>query len=150
MSGDLTSRADVEALLRRFYGRALVDDLLAGPFTDVREKGLESHLPVMCDFWETLLFAAGSYRGSLFRIHQASRERYPFGAEHFERWLLLWRTAVDESYAGPHAEKAKQQGERIAVAMHRRMTGAPGLAAEAVRTGAAAPPAMRPGAAGPR
>ena len=30
---DLAGRADVEALLRRFYGRVLVDDVLAVPFT---------------------------------------------------------------------------------------------------------------------
>lgn len=29
---DLADRADVEALLRRFYGQVLVDDILAEPF----------------------------------------------------------------------------------------------------------------------
>ncbi|MBV9352616.1 MAG: cyanoglobin, partial [Mycobacterium sp.] len=51
---DLTDRDDVEALLRRFYGRVLDDDALAEPFTEVRTRGLDSHLPVMCDFWETV------------------------------------------------------------------------------------------------
>ena len=55
---DLADRDDVYALLTAFYGRALVDELLADAFTDIREKGLESHLPVMCDFWETMLFRA--------------------------------------------------------------------------------------------
>lgn len=45
-----------------FYGRALTDELLAEPFTELREAGLESHLPVMCDFWETVLFGTKSYR----------------------------------------------------------------------------------------
>ena len=146
MGDDIATRDDIDALLRRFYGRALVDDLLAEPFTEVREKGLASHLPVMCDFWETLLLTSGTYRGSLFRVHQGAHDRHPFGAEHFDRWLTLWRESVDEMYAGPVAEKAKQQGERIATAMHRRLTHAPSLAAEAVRTGAAAAPSMRAGA----
>ena len=60
---DLADRADVEALLRRFYGRVLVDDVLAEPSTDVRVAGLDSHIPKMCDFWETVLFRAGHYRG---------------------------------------------------------------------------------------
>ncbi|MFD4294893.1 group III truncated hemoglobin [Rhodococcus sp. NPDC058505] len=148
MRADIADRADIGTLLRRFYGRALVDELLAEPFTEVREQGLESHLPVMCDFWETLLFAAGTYRGSLFRIHQNAHDRHPFGAEHFDRWLQLWHESVDEAFTGPIADRAKQQGERIAVAMHRRMTHAPSLAAEAVRTGVAAAPTMRQGGAG--
>jgi hemoglobin len=61
---DLADRADVDALLRRFYGRALIDDVLAAPFADLRAGGLDSHLPKMCDFWETVLFRAGRYRGS--------------------------------------------------------------------------------------
>lgn len=58
---DLANRGDVEALLRRFYGQVLVDDTLAGPFAEIRMNGLESHLPVMCDFWQTVLFRAGLY-----------------------------------------------------------------------------------------
>ena len=51
---DLADRADVEVLLRRFYGRVFDDDTLAEPFADLRVKGLDSHLRVMCDFWETV------------------------------------------------------------------------------------------------
>ena len=48
---DLVDRADVEALLRRFYGRALHDEVLAEPFAELRATGLETHVPTMCDFW---------------------------------------------------------------------------------------------------
>ena len=41
---DLTNREDVEVLLRRFYGRAFADDVLAEPFSELRTQGLESHL----------------------------------------------------------------------------------------------------------
>jgi hemoglobin len=70
---DLANRGDVEALLRRFYGQVLVDDTLAEPFTEIRMSGLESHLPVMCDFWQTVLFRAGLYGGSAVRAHRPSR-----------------------------------------------------------------------------
>lgn len=63
-STDLIDRADVEALLRRFYGRALADEVLAAPFSELLAVGLDSHIPTMCDFWETVLFRAGRYRGS--------------------------------------------------------------------------------------
>ena len=120
---DLANRGDVEALLRRFYGQVLVDDTLAGPFAEIRMKGLESHLPVMCDFWQTVLFRAGLYGGSAVRAHQPVHDRHALTARHFLRWLELWNTTVDQMYRGPVAERAKIQAARIARAMHRRLTG---------------------------
>lgn len=120
---DLAGRADVEALLRRFYGQVLVDDILANPFAQIRINGLESHLPVMCGFWETVLFRAGLYQGSAVRAHQPVHDRNGLSASHFLRWLTLWNSAIDHMYRGPNAEHAKNQAARIARAMHHRLTG---------------------------
>lgn len=120
---DLADRADVEALLWRFYGRVLTDDLLAEPFADVRAKGLSAHIPVMCDFWETVLFRTGLYRGSALQAHRHVHDRNPLFAKHFVRWLELWNETVDEMYRGPVADHGKLQAARIAKAMHRRLTG---------------------------
>ncbi|OBK19784.1 group III truncated hemoglobin [Mycobacterium asiaticum] len=120
---DLVGRADVAALLDRFYGRALHDAVLYAPFEQLRATGLDDHLPTMCDFWETVLFRAGRYRGSALAAHRDIHRRTPLAASHFVRWLTLWRETVDEMYAGPAAERAKVQAGRIAWAMHRRLTG---------------------------
>lgn len=120
---DLAGRADVEALLRRFYDRVMVDDVLAGPFTELRAKGLDSHIPVMADFWQTVLFRAGLYRGSALHAHRRVHQRIPLGSRHFVRWLTTWNDTVDEMFQGPVAEHAKTQAARIAWAMHRRLTG---------------------------
>lgn len=119
---DICTRADVEALLRSFYGRVLVDDILAGPFEEIRAKGLESHLPVMCDFWETVLFQAGLYNGSALEVHRTVHAGHPLAGAHFLRWLEVWTRTVDQMYRGPRAERAKIQATRIARAMHRRLT----------------------------
>ncbi|MEB4210116.1 group III truncated hemoglobin [Mycobacterium sp. 94-17] len=122
-SADLTDRADVEALLRRFYGRALGDEVLAEPFAELRATGLENHVPTMCDFWETVLFRAALYRGSALQAHVAIHRRAPLSERDFRRWLTLWHNTVDEMYRGPAADRAKVQAGRIAWAMHRRLTG---------------------------
>ena len=120
---DLADRADVEVLLRRFYGRVFDDDTLAEPFADLRVKGLDSHLRVMCDFWETVLFRAGLYHGNALLVHRQLDDRYPLCANYFARWLTLWNATVDEMYRGPVAECAKVQAGRIAKSMHRRLRG---------------------------
>jgi hemoglobin len=121
---DLADRDDIEALLRRFYGLVFVDDVLAEPFSELRAQGLESHIPVMCDFWETVLFRAGLYRGNALVVHRRLDERHPLCANHFTRWLDLWEATVDEMYDGPAAARAKIQAGRIAKSLHRRLRGA--------------------------
>jgi hemoglobin len=121
---DLANRDDVEVLLRRFYGRVFTDDVLAEPFTELREQGLESHLPVMCDFWETVLFRAGLYRGNALVVHRQLDLLHPLYAKHFARWLTIWEATVDDMYDGPAADRAKLQAGRIAKALHRRLRGA--------------------------
>ena len=120
---DLHTREDVEALLRCFYGRAFHDDVLAEPFADLCSRGLDEHLPVMCDFWETVLFRAGLYRRNALHAHRRLHQQTPLATEHFVRWLTLWNSTIDQIYQGPVAEHAKTQAARIATAMHRRLTG---------------------------
>jgi hemoglobin len=120
---DLATRADIEDVLRRFYGRVLVDDLLAVPFAEIRESGLESHLPIMCDFWETVLFGTRRYQGSALRVHRSVHSRHRLEARHFLRWLTLWSTTVGQMFHGPIAEHATVHATRIARAMHRNLTG---------------------------
>lgn len=123
MSEDLSGRDDVELLLWCFYSKALSDPVLAEPFAQLRAKGLRSHLPVMCDFWETVLFRAGLYHGSALTAHRELHAHHPLSARHFVRWLTLWTDTVDELFAGPCAERAKLQAGRVAKAMHRRLAG---------------------------
>ena len=100
------------------------DEVLYEPFTDLRDGGLEAHLPVMCDFWETVLFRAALYKGSAMAVHKQLHAKYPLRSEHFVRWLTLWTQTVDAMYDGPRADKAVVQGARIAWAMNRHITGA--------------------------
>ncbi|OBJ67802.1 group III truncated hemoglobin [Mycobacterium sp. 1274756.6] len=121
---DIGDRADLEELLRCFYGRVLVDEVLAVPFTEVREvSGLDQHIPVMADFWETVLFRAGLYRGSPLPAHLSVHGRTPLAGRHFARWLTTWVSTIDEMFAGPVSHRAKTEAARFAWAMHRRLTG---------------------------
>src|SRR5260370_41469676 len=104
---DIETRADCERLVRAFYGRALTDQFLGFIFTDVAQLDLESHVPQITSFWETILLGAQSYSGGAFRPHLELNAKVPLRAGHFERWLWLWGTTVDELFAGGRAELAK-------------------------------------------
>ena len=104
---DIADRDDIRALLVAFYTRAYADDLLGTIFTDIARMDLDAHLPTMCDFWETVLFRSGTYRGNAYIPHAELHEKVELTWPLFERWLELWRATVDERYAGPRAERAK-------------------------------------------
>lgn len=118
---DIESRSDCERLVRAFYGRALLDPVIGWIFTDVARLDLEAHVPQIASFWETILLGAHSYSGGAFRPHAALNTRVRLRAGHFERWLWLWGTTVDDLFAGQRAELAKSHAARVAQAFHTRL-----------------------------
>ena len=118
---DISTREDCERLVRAFYGRALTDPIIGFIFVDVAKLDLEAHIPRIASFWETILLGAQSYGGGAFRPHAVINAQVPLRAGHFERWLWLWRTTVDELFAGERADLAKSHAERVARAFHARL-----------------------------
>ncbi len=118
---DIRTRDDVIFLVEGFYARVFADPLIGPVFTDIAHVDMRIHGPIMCDFWETVLFRAGSYRGNAFVVHRTLHERHRLTPTHFARWLDLWIATVDDCYAGPVAEHAKIQADRIAMSISKRL-----------------------------
>jgi hemoglobin len=118
---DIETRSDCELLVRTFYGRALVDPVIGFLFTDVAKLDLEAHVPRITNFWETILLGARSYGGGAFRPHVELNFKVPLTRGHFDRWLHLWSTTVDELFEGERAELAKAHAIRVAAAFESRL-----------------------------
>ncbi len=118
---DISEREDCERLVRAFYSRALTDPIIGWLFTDIAHLDLEQHVPRIASFWETVLLGAQSYRGGAFAPHAALHMKAPLRRGHFERWLWLWHTTVDELFEGERAELAKSHANRVAGAFHARL-----------------------------
>ncbi len=138
---DIETRADCERLVRLFYGRAMSDAVIGFLFTDVAKLDLESHVPRITSFWETILLDAHSYGGGAFRPHIELNRAVPLTRGHFDRWLTLWTQSVDELFSGERAELAKSHARRVAAAFESRLRGfgqQPPQSAPGVPTAAAA------------
>ncbi|MFE6967603.1 group III truncated hemoglobin [Agromyces sp. NPDC057679] len=131
---DLRDRDDLATLIEAFYLRAFADPFIGPIFTDVAKMDLAHHLPIMCDFWESVLFDAGTYRRNALALHVALDAKHPLTEAHFDRWLVLWRQTVDDGFRGEVADRAKVQGERIAASIRRRLAGGTGSAYETITT----------------
>ena len=117
MSGtrnDIANPEDIRELVDRFY-QALVIDEVVGHF--FRGLDLEHHLPRISAFWEMVLLDKPGYNTNVTDVHLKLNERIPMERAHFDRWLALFRQAVDERYAGPRAEEAKLRALSIATVM---------------------------------
>jgi hemoglobin len=114
MKKDITERKELELLIDRFYEKVKTDTVI-GPFFG--HVNWERHLPVMYDFWENTLFYTGGYNGNPLKSHKALHARCPLNAAHFERWLELFMSTVDEMYEGEKAELAKQRALSISTVM---------------------------------
>lgn len=107
---DLQNIEDVKLLVDTFYDTIRKDDLLADIFNKVIQDRWPQHLEKMYRFWQTVLFDEHTYFGSPFVSHAT----LPVDKEHFDRWVFLFNTTVDNLFAGTRAERAKWQGERMA------------------------------------
>lgn len=104
---DITTRKNIEILVGAFYNKVKDDTLLAPVFAHV---DWEKHLPIMYDFWSSMLLGDMSYKGSPFQKHMG----LPIAAEHFSQWLKLFIATVDENFVGPKAEEVKTRANSIA------------------------------------
>jgi hemoglobin len=109
---DINSPADVNLIVRRFYQAAIPDPLL-GPVFRAADVDWSAHIPLVSEFWEGQLLGTGDYRGNVLRAHLAIMPTAPFGARHVTRWLELFDETVDEYFAGPTAEHAKQRAHQV-------------------------------------
>lgn len=121
---DIETRGDVEELVADFYEKALADPVIGYLFTEVARIDLDSHLPVIADFWEMLLFRSVNfqekYGRSPMQTHGVLSEKEKLKGEHFGRWLRLFGETVDAKFAGPNARLAKARALSIAETMHAR------------------------------
>lgn len=117
---DIETRTDIDLIMRVFYEEAFLDDVIGFIFTDVAEVDIEKHLPVIADFWESVLFGDTAYakpgRNPL-EVHRLLDLKVKLTDEHFRRWLDLFCNSIDTEFRGPRAEFLKVRARAIASRM---------------------------------
>jgi hemoglobin len=106
---ELENIQDIKLLVDSFYNRVNGDDMLSPVFNEFAKVDWETHLPKMYNFWNTILFSAGDYKGSPYEKH----ESLPVMRDHFDRWLELFNATVDELFEGKMADEAKKRAQVI-------------------------------------
>ncbi len=118
MKPDISNRQDIVKLLRYFYDRLLDDPTTHHIFKDI---DMESHIPVIADFWSMVLLGEMNYKGNPFEKH------IPLDLEkkHFDCWLDHFTTSIDHFYSGEKADLAKQRAYSIAYIFQSKLPNIP-------------------------
>ncbi len=123
---DIENRPDIENLMKSFYSKALSDKKIGYIFTDVAKIDLEHHLPIIVDFWEMILFGTVNfqekYQRSPMQKHIELNKKVPLVLEHFDAWLKLFFTTVDEMFTGEKSDMVKYRAKAIANTMFMKVS----------------------------
>lgn len=117
MKADIKNREDLLQLVTRFYEKLLADDSISYLFTDIAKIDLPHHLPVLVDFWDSILFQSDTYQKNAMQPHLSLHQQSPLQKHHFETWLRYFKESTDELFEGEKAFMAKERATSIATVM---------------------------------
>lgn len=102
-------RAEIARVVATFYARIRSDDLLGPIFSQHVENWPEHEEKIAC-FWANAILFERSYDGNPMAAHLRAGNVIP---DHFEHWLALFDTVLQEQIAPPQAAQWSALAHRI-------------------------------------
>ena len=118
---DITGRDSIIVLVDAFYERIRSDESLGPIFNNKIGSEWNSHLETMYNFWDSVLFRAGTFRGNPPLKHQWVHQATPLSPALFDRWLTLFKETLDANFEGPKALFAWRAAQDIASVLQRKL-----------------------------
>ena len=118
---DIETREDIELLVRKFYTKVRANEVLGYIFDDVIKIDWEYHIPILVDFWETILLDTHSYTRNAMGEHFKVNQMIRLEPHHFTTWLNLFDSTINESFKGEKADLAKKRAHAVAGLMQLKM-----------------------------
>lgn len=85
------SERHIATLVTHFYSKVQQDELLGPVFNDVAQVNWKEHLPLLCQFWNSVMLKTNEYHGNAYQKHVVMKQLTPIKEEHFIRWLNLFK-----------------------------------------------------------
>ena len=126
-NSEALSDESLPSFLDAFYAKVRRDPALGPVFSAaIAAEDWPAHLRTIGDFWSTVLFKTGRYRGNPFGPHVGKGIRQ----EHFARWLSLFEQTALERFAADDAAILMDLAERIASSLKAGLFFCPGAPQE--------------------
>ncbi len=114
MKTSLENRTHIENLVTVFYEKVKLDPTIGFIFTEKVQLNWPHHIGIITDFWESILLDNPVYKKNAMEVHYDLNKKIPLEKIHFETWLQLFFSTIDELFEGPLTEKAKIRAKAIA------------------------------------
>ncbi len=80
----------IDNLVKRFYAKVQTDVLLGPVFNETAKVNWEKHIPLLCQFWRSIMLKTGEYHGHAYKKHELLGQLTDLNRTHLERWLELF------------------------------------------------------------
>jgi hemoglobin len=114
MLHDIKTSADVELLVKTFYGNLLQLEEIKPVFEGI---DVDKHMPHMIAFWEFVLLDKEGYTTNVFDKHV----NLPLKETHFALWLDTFEKTVHSLFAGEKADMAIQRAQTIGYSFQQKL-----------------------------
>ena len=118
---DIENREDIDLFIHSFYEKVIRDEDIGIIFTQVVPMNWEHHIPLITDFWESILLDNPVYKNNAMEVHYKLHAVFPLQKKHFDAWLMLFNLTLDEMFTGPVTALAKKRAAGIAGLMEFKM-----------------------------
>jgi hemoglobin len=106
MKKDISGKEDIKVVMSAFYAKATKDAVIGVKFNHIN---MQEHIPKIVEFWSTIIFYEGDYKGSPFDKHLPLHLK----KQDFDRWLLLFEETVRAHHEGEMTEEIINRAKNI-------------------------------------
>ncbi|WP_298766024.1 group III truncated hemoglobin [uncultured Polaribacter sp.] len=122
MKPDIANQKDILTIITNFYNLLLADKQMFPFFKDiVQANQLQTHLEIISDFWNDILFDTTSYQNNTMQKHLDKNTFIAFTKEHFSIWTSYLFQTINKDFNGVIAERMKNRALSIATVMQLKM-----------------------------
>jgi hemoglobin len=108
------TKKHIEKLVIHFYQRVQEDELLAPVFNDAAQVNWEHHIPLLCQFWNSIMLKTNEYHGGAYMKHVLIGQKENIQKTHFTRWLSLFQEEATKHLPSDAAKEIVHKASLIA------------------------------------
>ncbi len=77
IKSDIKNRVDIETFVHLFYSKIVTDPLIGIIFTKIFPINMSYNIPIITDFWETILLDYLIYKKNAMKVHFEKNKIFP-------------------------------------------------------------------------
>jgi hemoglobin len=107
------NKEHIKKLVTHFYQKVQNDKVLWPIFNDIAKVDWAHHIPLICQFWNSIMLKTNEYHSNAYRKHVILGEKVKLTEAHFTRWLTLFQEEAFKHLSDQEAQLITQKATMI-------------------------------------